>query len=547
MENKMKAEKKDLGLARKIICATATNDDGNGAAGAIDGDYATRWSSDVIGAEITLELDGVYPISYIGVASFKGDERRTIIGISVSEDGTNYERVVERAETEKHPGMVPVSLGGTYNARFVKIHGFGNTTSAWTSICEIKVYSPSEDGKMHVDKNGPQKVTLEDLPIEVQKALNSVEKYYRGVIPWLSHMYDPKTHGFYMTMSGMKDPDMEPALEMTGWGISFLSQYTEAMATAPEVFRQDLIKFFQDRQDPETGLFIDKQGPANARETARNQDTSLGALKTLGGEKLYPHPREIKSADTVKSAALFPDYMESVDTYVNWIASMDWENGSWHGGDQTQSSQKYVAMLPPDKAKEYQDAAVAWLNNQQQENGLWSTKYDFCAASGAFKVGLVYGAWGLRLPNHDKIIDAIFECYKRSKTENPFYVRNPISVLAQMSTYSPETKAKIQKLLVENIDAVIANFGEFLCPDGAFSAGKKRSMHSFGGVVGSHCLYEGDIDATLMILIARKQLYGLFDIPAPPLDASEFWDWIYGKKPLPDPYAAVADLFTEEK
>jgi hypothetical protein len=112
-----------------------------------------------------------------------------------------------------------------------------------------------------------------------------------------------------------------------------------------------------------------------------------------------------------------------------------------------------------------------------------------------------------------------------------------------MSSYSPETKEKIQRLLVENIDAVVVNFGEFLCPDGAFSASKGKSMYSFGGVVGSHQLYEGDIDATLMILIARKQLYGLFDVQAPPLDASEFWDWIYGKKPMPDPYAAVKDLF----
>ena len=535
--------KKDLGIWCNIVSATATNDDGNVAAGAIDGDYTTRWSSDVNGAELTLELDKVYPVAYIGVACLRGGERKTKLGISVSTDGVSYTRVIDQVLTDKNDGMVPVSLGGTYDAKFVKIHGFGNTSNAWTSICEIKVYSPSPDGKMHVDMNGPRTKTIEDLPVEVQKALASVEKYYRGVIPWLANMYDPKTHGFYMTMSGMQDPEMEPAIEMTGWGVSFLAQYTEAMATVPEDFRQNLIKFFQDRQDPETGLFIDKQGPANARETARNQDTALGSLKQLGGQKLYPHPREVKSAEAVKSAALFPDYMESAETYVNWIASMDWENGSWHCGDQTQSSQKYVAMLPSEKAQEYQDAAVEWLNNRQQESGLWSSKYDFNAASGAFKVGLVYGAWGLRLPNHDKIIDAIFECYKRSKTNNPFFVRNPISVLAQMSSYSPETKEKIQRLLVENIDAVVVNFGEFLCPDGAFSASKGRSMYSFGGVVGSHELYEGDIDATLMILIARKQLYGLFDIPAPPLDASEFWDWIYGKKPLPDPYAAVKDLF----
>ena len=58
-------------------------------------------------------------------------------------------------------------------------------------------------------------------------------------------------------------------------------------------------------------------------------------------------------------------------------------------------------------------------------------------------------------------------------------------------------------------------------------------MYSFGGVVGSHQLFEGDIDATLMMLIARKQLYLIFGVPAPYLNTDDFWDWISGKKPLP--------------
>jgi hypothetical protein len=202
----------------------------------------------------------------------------------------------------------------------------------------------------------------------------------------------------------------------------------------------------------------------------------------------------------------------------------------------------YVAMLPDGKREEYKAATVKWLDEHQHENGFWSPNFDFNAASGAFKVCFVYDGLGLKMPNHDKMIESIFKCYKVAKTNNPFYVRNPISVLEKVSDFTPGTKEKIQKLLTENMDAVVMNFGEFLCPDGAFSAGKGRSMLTFGGVVGSHELNEGDIDATFMMLIARKQLYGLFDVPAPPLDASEFWDWIYGRKPMPDPYAAVKDL-----
>ncbi len=540
MANEKKA---DLGLLCKIISATATSDDGNKPENVIDNDYATRWSSDEKGAELTLELDTLHPVSYIGVACFKGDIRRTKIGVAVSEDGVSYTRVVDSAWTGQTAAMVAIPLGDTYNAKFVKIYGYGNTQNSWTSISEVRVYSPSPDGVMHVDPNGPKKKGIDDLPAEVKAALESVEKYFVGVIPWLANMYDPKTHGFYMTMSGKCDPEIEPAIEMTAWALAYINSYTTVLPDMPSDFRENFIKFFTDRQDPSTGMFIDKQGPANARETARNQDSALGIFGTLNAKKPYPHPRELHSAETVKQASLMPEYMESPETYVAWIAHHNWDTNSWTAGDQTQSSQKYVAMLPPDRQREYIDAALEWLNARQMENGLWSPSFDFNAASGAFKVGLVYRAWGLRLPNHDKIIDSIFHCYKVSKTVNPFFVRNPISVLVQMSSYSSATKEKIQRLLVENIDAVIANFGEFLCPDGAFSAQKGKSMISFGGVVGSHGLFEGDIDATLMILIARNQLYELFDVSAPPLEAHDFWAWIEGKKPLPDPYEAFRGQF----
>lgn len=369
------------------------------------------------------------------------------------------------------------------------------------------------------------------LPKAVSDALAGIEGYYDGVIPWLANMYDPATGGFYMTVSGKEDPEMAPAVEMTCWGLSFLNGYTGAMATAPDWFKDGIIRFMHERQDPETGMFIDKQGPANPRETARNQDSGLNTLRILGAETKYPHPRNSKTATA--SAPMMPAYMESVESYIAWVAAHNWDHGSWSAGDQTQSSLQYVKMLDPERQKVYEEALFAWLDARQQESGLWSPDFDFNSASGAFKVGLVYHACGRRLPNPEKIVDAIFHCYKVSKTSSPFFVRNPLSVMRSMCSYSPELAEKIRNGIIENIDAVMASFGEFLCPDGAFSAGKEKSMYSFGGVVGSHQLFEGDIDATLMMLIARKELYLIFGAQAPHLSTDDFWDWISGKKPLP--------------
>ena len=100
-------------------------------------------------------------------------------------------------------------------------------------------------------------------------------------------------------------------------------------------------------------------------------------------------------------------------------------------------------------------------------------------------------------------------------------------------------KERIQRGIIENIEPIAQSFAEFLCPDGAFCAsldGGKKSMKAFGGVVGSHQLHEGDIDATLMMLIARNTLYSIFDMKAPALPSEGFWDYLLGNKPLPEIY-----------
>ena len=151
----------------------------------------------------------------------------------------------------------------------------------------------------------------------------------------------------------------------------------------------------------------------------------------------------------------------------------------------------------------------------------------------------VYNCWNKRLPKYDAAIDTIFECYRVDKLDNPYSVRNPLSVFLDLCSYNEETKRKIQQGILHNIDPIIESFGEFLCPDGAFAASlsaKGRSMTEFGGVLGSHGLNEGDIDATLMMLIAREAVYNIFDVQPAPLYAPDFWDWLTAKKPLPEIY-----------
>ena len=373
---------------------------------------------------------------------------------------------------------------------------------------------------------------MAEITPAVKAALSKIDGYYTRLPLWYAHLYDPITGGFYMSQSGKNDPEMAPAIEMTCWGLSFLHSSTDIFDSMPSEIRAKFIDFFGDRQDKESGLFIDCQGPANPREQARNQAAAKRALEMLKASPRYPLPSG-KSGDSAVRAKM-PDYMDSLESYLDWIKALPWDHGSWTAGDQTQSSQQYLAMLPEPERRRYSDAVIEWLLERQFESGFWSPDFDFNAASGAFKVGLVFSAFGMRLPNPERIVDSIFKCYRESVTSSPYFVRNPISVMNQMADYSPGIAEKIKQGILDNIDAVTASFGEFLCPDGAFSARKGKSMVSFGGVVGSHGLFEGDIDATAMMLTARRELYQLLGLEATRLDASCFWNWVSGKKPLPE-------------
>jgi len=532
---------KDLGKSYKVVSVWSSGDDGNVAENVTDGNYYTRWSCDANGAQLVLELEESVEVGYVGIACYNAAERQTIVAFDISADGKNFKEVVPQIYTSRSEAMEPVSFGEPKKAKYIRLRGYGNTSNAWNSITELKVYAPQPDGSMPVDMNAPLSITknYEDLPDEIKNGLKEIDKYFETLPLWLANLYDKESKGFFATLSGRDDPKIKTSIEATSWGINYIKSSFECGQQIPDDIRNDFVNYFNIRQDPKTGLFIDTQGPANDRETARNNAAALNSLNSLKAETLYPHPSKTGAVSdtTGQTATVMPEYMESVDSYIKWVESWDWANSSWTAGDQTQQSLNYVKMLSPDKQREYSQSLIKWFEeNQNPETGLWGDKINFNSASGAFKVGLIYSEIGEKLPNPEKIAESVFESYKVSSADNVFYVRNPISILAQIGGMSPQLSEMVQKGILENIDFIAQSIAKFYCPDGAFSSYHQKSMTSFGGVTISHGLFEGDIDGTYMALIARNQIYAIFGVSAPKLKSDDFWDWIYGNKEIPSPY-----------
>lgn len=124
-----------------IFAVTASDNDGNNEAGAVDGDMETRWSA--FGPNwLQVDLGSEVEISGVAIAMWKGDERIYPFTIEYSVDGTNWltalpktENSGETTDAELYTFPAPVK------AKYVKYVGDGATTEGknYCHISEIVV------------------------------------------------------------------------------------------------------------------------------------------------------------------------------------------------------------------------------------------------------------------------------------------------------------------------------------------------------------------------------------------------------------------------
>ncbi len=122
-----------------IVDVEASADDGNVPANAIDGKLDTRWSAQGMGQWITFDLGAAKTVESVWIAWYQGDNRTADFKISVSSNNTDFVDVLTdrtssgtTLEMEEH-AVTPVA------ARYVRITGYGNSSSDWNSITETMI------------------------------------------------------------------------------------------------------------------------------------------------------------------------------------------------------------------------------------------------------------------------------------------------------------------------------------------------------------------------------------------------------------------------
>jgi hypothetical protein len=104
----------------------------------IDNDLSTRWSASGQ-VWIQYDLGESKEVGNVAIALYAGDQRYTVFDIDVSQDGINWTKAFAGQSSGTTTNYELYDLA-SYQARYVRIIGYGNSISSWNSITEVKIY-----------------------------------------------------------------------------------------------------------------------------------------------------------------------------------------------------------------------------------------------------------------------------------------------------------------------------------------------------------------------------------------------------------------------
>lgn len=363
---------------------------------------------------------------------------------------------------------------------------------------------------------------------DFKELLGEMDVLFDDLFLWLAKQYDPKTGGFYYARSSIADEQFVPDIESTSQALNILIR-NDLVKEIPTTMKEKMIEFYQSKQNPNTGYFLDEHPAMKDDEVMvhRAISYSTGSLRKLGSKHLFPLPLHHNTA---------PDYVKTPESYLKKWKSIDMSN-SWRGCDLLATSCVYIGEMPEETRQPFISKAVEYLESiQDKETGLWGEGSLYVRISGTFKLHTFYSRFQLPMPNQELIYKSILKCLRNEEASDMCYIRNPINLLSYLDLKIPHDE------LIEIIKITTNNMKKLKREDGGFSreienspaapnvAQVKKGEHYPNmpdPVPLSHGLYEGDMNASTQATLIRLQSYELCGFHADPHElASTFLKYV---------------------
>ena len=338
-----------------------------------------------------------------------------------------------------------------------------------------------------------------NLPSELVQALKRCDLLVGPeILEYFYQLYDPKTGGFYYSISSRDLEGMTPFAEGTRFALEHLRC---GGIESPDWHKELVGNWILNHQDESDGYFYEDlwgkttSGPRLDRDLTYSKDI----LAYCGMKPLYPTPDErLMSKDTNTT---MPDYLKSEENMIAWLDSLDWSNKKIWSTGQCISSAKFLIKAAGLERTVYEYV----LKKQNPETGLWGEKIDWMSTNGGMKISSFLSVAGYPFPNVDRMIDTVLKLFASGESaEYATFIWNPFVLLSNAIESLPEDeKAEMRKKLYKN-GADIVNFAvdsalKLKRPDGGFSshiiyAQKKQQGYLYGlGLTD-----ESDMDGTVI-------------------------------------------------
>lgn len=135
------------GRSYPVATVAASSDDGNGAAGSVDGSLSTRWSAAGDGEYLTYGLGRTRTVGAAAVAFYNGSRRTATFDVLTSMDGTTWRAARAGIVSSGTTDDLEVFALPAAAARYVRVVGHGNSASTFNSILEVRLYASPADAK----------------------------------------------------------------------------------------------------------------------------------------------------------------------------------------------------------------------------------------------------------------------------------------------------------------------------------------------------------------------------------------------------------------
>lgn len=381
----------------------------------------------------------------------------------------------------------------------------------------------------------------------------------KGIIDFFIRLYDPETGGFCYSPSANDLPGYEAELEATATimaclpGMGLINSDFVSDPYVPDGFFDKMIKFYQDRQNPDDGYWYDPLYGNSMIETKRERTSSkaLGNLKQIGGDPLYPTYIDRINSSSAKSVVLMsssdstlPSHFESEQAYIKWMEDKNWTNGTYATGNEITNSLGTAILLG------YGDAALEFiLSKQNPKTGCWGVDtITSDTTNGALKLSDAIIKLGGKYPYVEQAVDTVITFVENeTNPENMCTIWNPLILIYNIRksnnhVFPDDVQAKLDRKIVSLLDKTYNFLTNWRTDDGGYKYYPTVPIAEYGGVdacrgtdsVGN---FEGNEDSTVIgSYLMRNSVYGAAGIDSAPAAWKKyktyFWDEIEKKMAL---------------